>query len=129
MLFDYKLIGAPKRFQTSRGGLSKSYSQRYRLLKDPPRQVRTVSLQTGDAVTVAIATINPARAIDKLPKLGTLQVGAPGDVTMLEVVEGPVEFVDTRNNKRQGKAVLRPVQTVNGGIVYGRPYSAPFSVH
>ena len=78
---------------------------------------------------VAMATVNPARAIDKLPKLGTLQVGAPGDVTMLEVVEGPVEFVDTRNNKRQGKAVLRPVQTVNGGIVYGRPYSAPFSVH
>jgi len=78
---------------------------------------------------VAMATVNPARAIDKLPKLGTLQVGAPGDVTMLEVVEGPVEFVDTRNNKRQGKAFLRPVQTVNGGIVYGRPYSAPFSVH
>ena len=78
---------------------------------------------------VAMATVNPARAIDRLPKLGTLQVGAPGDVTMLEVVEGPVEFVDTRNNKRQGKAFLRPVQTVNGGIVYGRPYSAPFSVH
>ncbi|MFI4924602.1 MAG: amidohydrolase family protein [Vicinamibacteria bacterium] len=77
---------------------------------------------------VAMATVNPARSIDKLPKLGTLQVGAPGDVTMLEVVEGPVEFVDTRNNKRQGKAFLRPVQTVNGGIVYGRPYSAPFSV-
>ena len=78
---------------------------------------------------VAMATVNPARAIDKLPKLGTLQVGAPGDVTMLEVVEAPGEFVDTRNNKRQGKAFLRPVQTVNGGIVYGRPYSAPFSVH
>ncbi|HEX5864406.1 MAG TPA: amidohydrolase/deacetylase family metallohydrolase [Casimicrobiaceae bacterium] len=77
---------------------------------------------------VAMATINSARAIDRLPKLGTLQVGAPGDVTLLEVVEGPVEFVDTRNNKRAGKVFIRPVQTVSAGIAFGRPYSAPFSV-
>jgi dihydroorotase len=77
---------------------------------------------------VGMATLNSARAIDKLPKLGTLQVGAPGDVTMLEVIEGTVEFVDTRNNKRQGKLQIRPVQTVAGGIAFGRPYSAPFSV-
>lgn len=69
-----------------------------------------------------------ARAIGKLPKLGTLQPGAPGDVTILEVVEGPVEFVDTRNNKRPGKVHLKPVQTVSGGIAFGRPYNAPFSV-
>ena len=77
---------------------------------------------------IAMATIMPSRAIAKNPKLGTLEVGAPGDVTILDVVEGPVEFVDTRNNKRQGKVHLRPVQTVSGGIVFGRPYSAPFSV-
>ena len=77
---------------------------------------------------VSMATINAGCAIDKLPKLGTLQVGAPGDVTMLEIVEGPVEFVDTRNNKRNGKVFLKPVQTVAGGIAFGRPYSAPFSV-
>jgi len=63
-----------------------------------------------------------------LPKLGTLQLGAPGDVTILDVVEGPVEFVDTRNNKRTGKVYIKPVQTVAGGIAYGRPFSAPFSV-
>jgi dihydroorotase len=77
---------------------------------------------------ITMVTINSARAIDKLPKLGTLQVGAPGDVTLLEIVEGPVEFVDTRDNKRTGKVHLRPVQTVTGGIAFGRPYSAPFSV-
>ena len=77
---------------------------------------------------VTMATINSARAIDRQPKLGTLQVGAPADVTMLEMVEGPVEFVDTRNNKRAGKMYLRPVQTVAAGIAFGRPYSAPFSV-
>jgi dihydroorotase len=77
---------------------------------------------------VAMATVNPASAINRLPKLGTLQVGAPGDVTILEVVEGPVDFVDTRNNKRSGKVYVKPVQTIAGGIAFGRPYSAPFSV-
>jgi dihydroorotase len=77
---------------------------------------------------VAMATINPARAIGKMARLGTLEVGGPGDVTILDVVQGPVEFVDTRNNKRSGNVHLRPVQTVAGGIAFGRPYSAPFSV-
>ncbi len=77
---------------------------------------------------VAMATINSASAIDRVPKLGTLQVGAPGDATLLEIVEGPVDFVDTRNNTRKGKVYIKPVQTVAAGIVFGRPYSAPFSV-
>ena len=77
---------------------------------------------------VAMATVNAANAIGKLPKLGTLQAGAPGDVTLLEVVNGPVEFVDTRNNKRTGSVHIRPVQTVAGGIAFGRPYAAPFTV-
>jgi len=77
---------------------------------------------------VAMATINSATAIDRVPKLGTLQVGAPGDATVLEIVEGPVDFVDTRNNTRKGKVYIKPVQTVAAGIVFGRPYSAPFSV-
>ena len=77
---------------------------------------------------VTMATANPARAIGKLPKLGTLAVGAPADVSMLEVVDGPVEFVDTRNNKRQGKVHLKPVQAVAAGVPFGRPYMSPFSV-
>ena len=77
---------------------------------------------------VAMATVNPARVINRLPKLGTLQTGAPGDVSILEVVEGPVEFVDTRNNKRAGKVHLRPAQAVLAGVPFGRPYQAPFSV-
>jgi dihydroorotase len=77
---------------------------------------------------VAMATVSPARVINRLPKLGTLQIGAPGDVSILEVVEGPVEFVDTRNNKRAGKIHLRPAQAVLAGVAFGRPYQAPFSV-
>jgi dihydroorotase len=77
---------------------------------------------------VSMATVNPARVIGRLPKLGTLQTGAPGDVSILELVEGPVRFVDTRKNERQGKVHLRPFQTVVGGVAFGRPYQAPFTV-
>ena len=46
----------------------------------------------------------------------------------MEVAEGPVTFVDTRNNKRDGKLLLKPVQTVINGVPFGRPYQAPFAV-
>jgi dihydroorotase len=77
---------------------------------------------------VAMATVNPARIIGRLPKLGTLQVGAPGDVAIMELIEQPVSFVDTRNNTRNGRAYLKPVQTVTSGVPFGRPYNSPFSV-
>jgi dihydroorotase len=77
---------------------------------------------------VAMATVNPAKVINRQPKLGTLQIGAPGDVAIMEVVDGPVSFVDTRNNKRDGRAHLKPVQTVSAGVPFGRPYNAPFAV-
>jgi dihydroorotase len=77
---------------------------------------------------IAMVTVNPAKVIGRVPKLGTLQPGAPGDVAIMELVEGPVSFVDTRNNRREGRAYLKPVETVTGGVPFGRPYNAPFSV-
>ena len=77
---------------------------------------------------VSMATVAPAKIINRAPKIGTLQIGAPGDVAIMEVAEGPVTFVDTRNNKRDGKVLLKPVQTVVNGVPFGRPYQAPFSV-
>jgi dihydroorotase len=77
---------------------------------------------------VAMATVNPAKVIARVPKLGTLQPGAPGDVAIMELVNGPVSFVDTRNNRREGRSYLKPVETVTGGVPFGRPYNSPFSV-
>jgi dihydroorotase len=77
---------------------------------------------------VTMATANPAKVINRIPKLGTLQVGAPGDVSLLELIEGPVEFVDTRNNKRQGRVQLKPATVVLAGVPFGRPYQSPFAV-
>jgi len=77
---------------------------------------------------VAMATTAPARVIARMPKHGTLQAGAPADLSILDLVEGPVEFVDTRNNKRNGRMHLRPVGAVVGGVAFGRPYQSPFGV-
>ncbi len=77
---------------------------------------------------VTMATATPAKIINRMPKHGTLQVGAPADATLLELVNGPVEFLDTRNNKRAGKVFIRPTNAVVGGIAFGQPYSSPFSV-
>ena len=68
----------------------------------------------------------PAQAINRVPNLGTLQVGAPADLSMVEIVEGPIDFVDTRQNTRKGERWIKPVQTVKAGRPFGRPYPTPF---
>ena len=75
---------------------------------------------------VALATAAPAKAIGRVAKLGTLQIGAPADLSMVEIVEGPVDFVDTRQNTRKGQRWIKPMQTVKAGRPFGRPYPTPF---
>ena len=77
---------------------------------------------------ISMATATPARVIGRIPKHGTLQLGAPADLSILEIVEGAVSFVDTRNNRREGKMHLRPAGTVVAGVAFGRPYQVPFTV-
>jgi dihydroorotase len=76
---------------------------------------------------VAMATSAPAKVINRVDKLGTLQVGAPADVSIFKLVEEPVEFVDTRNNRRSGTRWLKPLHTVRAGVPFGRPYPMPFN--
>jgi dihydroorotase len=77
---------------------------------------------------VARTTWEPAKIINRVPGLGTLQVGAPADISIFDLVDGPVEFVDTRNNKRTGTKKLVPWLTVKGGRPWGRPpLPIPFS--
>jgi dihydroorotase len=70
---------------------------------------------------VARATWEPAKIVGRVPGLGTLLVGAPADISIFDVVDGPVEFVDTRNNKRTGAKRFVPWLTVKGGRPWGRP--------
>jgi dihydroorotase len=76
---------------------------------------------------VSMATQVPARVIGRVPKHETLQIGAPADLSVLELVEGAVEFVDPRNNKRKGNMFLRPSGTIVAGVAFGRSYQSPFS--
>jgi dihydroorotase len=76
---------------------------------------------------VAMATINPARVIGRIKGLGTLQVGAPADVAVFELIEQPVSFVDTRRNTRQGSRYLKTAHVIRAGRPFGRPYPVPFS--
>ena len=75
---------------------------------------------------IAMATINPARIIGRVDGLGTLAPGAPADVAVLELVEEPVRFVDTRGHTQDGQRYLKPVHTVRAGRPFGRPYQSPF---
>jgi dihydroorotase len=64
---------------------------------------------------VARATVNAARAFDAFSDRGTLNVGAPADIAVMELREGSFEFVDNYKGTRTGKQRLFPVATVLGG--------------
>jgi len=64
---------------------------------------------------IARATVNAARVFPVFHGRGTLNVGAPADVAILELREGSFEFVDNYGNKRSGKQRLFPSGTVLGG--------------
>ena len=46
---------------------------------------------------------------------GTLNVGAPADVAIMELREGNFEFLDNYEGKRAGRQRLFPVATVLNG--------------
>ena len=65
---------------------------------------------------IARATVNPARTFKVFAGRGTLNVGAPADVAVLELRDGTFEFVDNYQNKRNGRQRLFPAGTVLGGM-------------
>jgi dihydroorotase len=64
---------------------------------------------------IACATVNPARVFKVFAGRGTLKIGAPADIAVLELREGTFEFVDNYENKRTGRQKLFPAGTVLGG--------------
>lgn len=68
---------------------------------------------------IAMTTVIPARIINRVQRHGTLDLGAPADISILELVEEPVRFVDARKSVRAGNKWLRPVQAIRAGVVVG----------
>jgi dihydroorotase len=61
------------------------------------------------------STVNPARVVGPLPKLGTLQVGGPGDIALLTVDEGKFELVDSQKNKVEASRRIKCHLTICRG--------------
>src|SRR5262245_18660698 len=61
------------------------------------------------------AALNPSRLFDVFRDRGTLNVGAPADVAILELRPGSYDFVDNYKNIRKGSQRLFPAGTVLGG--------------
>jgi len=65
--------------------------------------------------TIAAATCNAARIFPSFDDRGTLNVGAPADVAILELRDGNFEFLDNYKSTRTGKQRLFPAGTVFAG--------------
>jgi dihydroorotase len=64
---------------------------------------------------IARATVNAARIFPLFNDRGTLNVGAPADVAVLELRKGNFDFLDNYNNKLTGHQRLLPSATVLAG--------------
>ena len=64
---------------------------------------------------IACATVNASRIFPLFKDRGTLKVGAPADVALLELRKGNFEFLDNYKNTITGGQRLFPTATVLGG--------------
>src|SRR5499425_88111 len=67
------------------------------------------------AQVIACATVNAAHVFPAFEDRGTLNIGAPADVAIMELREGTFEFLDNYKGTRTGHQRLFPVATVLAG--------------
>src|SRR5216683_3295693 len=67
------------------------------------------------SAAIAAGTVNAARIFPAFDDRGTLNVGAPADVAILELRDGTFEFVDNYKGTRTGRQRLFPAGTVLAG--------------
>ena len=68
-----------------------------------------------------LVTAAPARFLGRLGEIGTLQPGASGDVAVLDVVDHPLELIDSDGQGLVAQRVLRPWRTVRAGVIHEAP--------
>lgn len=67
---------------------------------------------------IRMTTVNAAKALGRQDDLGAIAVGREADISLVDVVEGDFEFVDTIGTPFYGGYGLAPVQTVRAGRLY-----------
>jgi len=67
---------------------------------------------------IEMTTINPARTLKEEHRRGSLKIGWPADVSILELVEGEFHFFDTleENHPLIGTKLLKPIQVLKNGV-------------
>ena len=65
---------------------------------------------------IEMTTINPARALGEEQRRGSLKVGMPADVSILELTEGSFTFIDSVKNTIRGNLLLVPRLTLKSGV-------------
>ncbi|MDP6494556.1 MAG: amidohydrolase/deacetylase family metallohydrolase [Dehalococcoidia bacterium] len=88
-----------------------------RAMDMPTCMSRYLSIGLSLADVVEASTISPARAMGIGDEIGSLRVGSPGDVTVLELVEGEFELRDAEDNAVTASQKLELRLTVCGGEV------------
>ena len=70
---------------------------------------------------IACCTINPARAIGWEDRIGNLEVGREADISVLQIVDEPVNLRDSRGNERLHKRRIAAKWTMRAGeLFHGR---------
>jgi dihydroorotase len=64
---------------------------------------------------IACATVNAARDFPVFRNRGTLKIGAPADIAVLDLRDGAFEFADNFGNQRTGRQRLFPSSTILAG--------------
>ena len=66
---------------------------------------------------IACATSSAAKTIPAFKDLGTLRVGSPADIAILDLQQGTFEFEDNYKGKRTGRLKLVTTATYSGGTL------------
>ena len=66
---------------------------------------------------VELATVAPARAIDKTGEMASLKPGSPADVAVFDLVDGDFSLVDSQGEIRKARQKLVPVLTLKRGRI------------
>ena len=93
------------------------YSIEHPVVDLPTTMSRFLALGMPLEAVVTATTAGPAAILGR-PELGTLRVGGPADITILEEDAAPVDMPDADGVRRSVSPILRPVWTIAGGQLH-----------
>ena len=83
----------------------------------PEMLTRFLALGMSLDEVIAMATVNPARALGMGDVLGSLEPGREADVSVLEIVSGDWTVLDVKGQTLRTELAIRPALTVRAGEV------------